>query len=469
MGDYLSIDDTDCLKFINASLSLRKVVVTDSLYSLWDTVRENGKVFVVGGKGVGKSFSLLFLVCCYLTKFFVYITHQRIASSLDVDQQDFDFSKLAKESKTHKGDLLILIDITQTDLKYLNLVQDILIYCNSSKIVVATTSGSGYYKNTRIWNGIINYCTPAYSKCALLNFSEEEVKCFKKGTKIESEPLQKIKKVTNFNPYLLHFLSVFGAKEDSEFHAFSSAYLTEYINDVIEDVKESNGLPKFCEKQFQSFYEWGCRAATGNASAITTLPEFTESWGAKEQILYYKRDGDNFYAMSSLPRLDLLLTEITNTIILELPDVAIVHGFLYEQKFIMKMRRCEPITVEGLTEVRLIRIRGVRYTEIITDLTEGFLYHLKFTYPVIDAVGYLSVNETLSLVFVQVSLSPYGKHQTKLEDLFTMPAPEDQTKTIFEYCKDLIGKGQRRRRISALYVYVTPPVIAQPSKKKEEK
>ena len=193
---------------------------------------------------------------------------------------------------------MILIDITETDETYLNFVHDILINCNSSKIVVASTSGFGHYKSTAIWKNISDYYTPAYDCCSLINFSEE-VQCFIKGTEIEFEPLQKIKTLTNFNPYLLHYLGVYGTKEGSRFHSFSSTYLCEYFNKVIGDVKQSNGLPQFCDKQFHSFYDWGCSAATGNANAMATLTEFTESWGAKEQILYQQTDGDKFYVMSS--------------------------------------------------------------------------------------------------------------------------------------------------------------------------
>ena len=165
----------------------------------------------------------------------------------------------------------------------------------------------------------------------------------------------------------------------------------------------------------------------------------------------------------------MLLNEIANAVFSEVPNIPVVHGIFYEHKFINRMKRFEPITVEGLTEVRSIRIRGVSYTEMIKDLPVGYLYHLKFTYPVIDAVGYLEVDQIPLLVFVQVSLSPYVAHKTKLEDLFSTPAPEDEEKTILDYCKGLTSKdtGRRCSKISALYVYVTPPV--QPSKKKDEK
>jgi len=50
------------------------ITESSQLHFLWKTVRDKGKAWIIGPKGVGKTFSLLFLVCCYLTEAFVYIT-----------------------------------------------------------------------------------------------------------------------------------------------------------------------------------------------------------------------------------------------------------------------------------------------------------------------------------------------------------------------------------------------------------
>ena len=79
---------------------------------------------------------------------------------------------------------------------------------------------------------------------------------------------------------------------------------------------------------------------------------------------------------------------------------------------------------------KTVQVKLVYTSDVITELSHGMLYHLKYTYPVIDAVGYLDVDNVASLVFVQVSLSPYSSHSTKMSDLTTTTAPEVRDKTI---------------------------------------
>ena len=70
---------------------------------------------------------------------------------------------------------------------------------------------------------------------------------------------------------------------------------------------------------------------------------------------------------------------------------------------------------KSFTETIIINcsIRSVVNQEVIsTEMKIGILYHLRFTYPVIDCVGCLHVNDDKdpSLLFVQISLSEYKKH-----------------------------------------------------------
>ena len=78
---------------------------------------------------------------------------------------------------------------------------------------------------------------------------------------------------------------------------------------------------------------------------------------------------------------------------------------------------------------------------------------------VIDAVGYLRMSHTSSskkvtLVFVQVSISKYSRHETKKEDLYTCKAPEDPTKHIINYFTELIPPGFKC--VGTVYVYISP-------------
>jgi len=81
VGDFLLPEDADRLQFLSSSLLSEKVVVTTHLFFLWGAVKNKGKAYIVGPKGVGKTFSLLFLICCRLTEAFVYITPQIVKNT----------------------------------------------------------------------------------------------------------------------------------------------------------------------------------------------------------------------------------------------------------------------------------------------------------------------------------------------------------------------------------------------------
>ena len=58
---------------------------------------------------------------------------------------------------------------------------------------------------------------------------------------------------------------------------------------------------------------------------------------------------------------------------------------------------------------------------IVKSMNVGTLFHLRYKQPVIDGVGYLQENndKIVSLVMIQVSLSPYEKHITRENHLVT--------------------------------------------------
>ena len=53
------------------------------------------------------------------------------------------------------------------------------------------------------------------------------------------------------------------------------------------------------------------------------------------------------------------------------------------------------------TKSMTVEITIVQSQEVVKDMKLGVLYHLRYTYPVIDG-GYLNVNGTPSIVFIQI-------------------------------------------------------------------
>ena len=129
----------------------------------------------------------------------------------------------------------------------------------------------------------------------------------------------------------------------------------------------------------------------------------------------------------------------------------LIQGFIYEQNFFNFTSAQRTLAVQTETIITDYNVPQVLRAE--PQMIVGKLYHLAFTYPVIDGVGYLESSwETISLIFVQVTLSKYSLHETKLTDLFKVKAPK--IKTVLDYFKDLRPTGCKKYNI--LYVYASP-------------
>jgi len=84
---------------------------------------------------------------------------------------------------------------------------------------------------------INDYWKGGFRSCRLLNFSEKEVKYFIHDY-IETVPIKGIKTLTQFNPYLLSYLCVYGASPESDFFPFADTFHTRFANDIVTDVKQ---------------------------------------------------------------------------------------------------------------------------------------------------------------------------------------------------------------------------------------
>lgn len=114
----------------------------------------------------------------------------------------------------------------------------------------------------------------------------------------------------------------------------------------------------------------------------------------------------------------LAMREITNCAISIRcgSKVLVVRGAYYKNKFINMVKMDNSFTVWNETTIMNCRVRSVANQKVIsTEIKVGILYSWRFTYPVINCVGCLHVNDDKdpSLLFVQVSLSTYKKHDKK--------------------------------------------------------
>lgn len=98
-----------------------------------------------------------------------------------------------------------------------------------------------------------------------------------------------------------------------------------------------------------------------------------------------------------------------------------------------------------------------RKSETLKALDKSVLYQSRYKHPVIDVIGILEDERHVWwLVFLQISLSPYSSHHSKLIDLFkhhVCPELTADDDTLYEYyiamCEDVVP----------IYVYLSPKEV----------
>ena len=237
--------------------------------------------------------------------------------------------------------------------------------------------------------------------------------------------LCQIQKVTNNNPYLVS-LFVDQPSLEENFQPLALNFLLRHVQSILTDIKKFGALKHFSLGELQALYTWGCKVDKKINTSINMLSSFTCSWGAIENFLFYKKveQDSQFEVHCALPCLGLLLDEVIKAVkddgSIDIPMVPIVRGFIYEQQFFGEMKAQKMLTVKIESKLTSYSIHSVLEADKLETMTIGVLYHLRYTYPVVDGVGYFQNfgqnKKNISLVFVQVSLSPYKKHDTNVKE-----------------------------------------------------
>lgn len=396
---------------------------------------------------------------------YIYFIHLGIAKSSSslLTSQNIDWlilHKLRGLSERLKRDLVILIDVgawVEQYQRHTERIKNVITSCNTSRFVISMSSGNGFYNITSTYVKFSRIIS-SYTRCRLLNFSPKDVKLYikEKGCKGNS---QKILNTTNGNPYLVSVFTSHASVED-DYEPLALEFMLKHVKSILTDMKTMDTMRSFCVNEFREFYTWGCRAENQISSNISMLKQFTCSWGAVENFFFYRKINDNkeFQVHCALPCLHLLLNEIVKVIEQDttIPRIPIIQGFIYEAEFFKTMMTQRNLTVNTKTETKTCQVHCVLDTNNIEKMTCGVLYHLRYTYPVIDGVGFFHIEgrKKSSLVFIQVSLSKYSRHETKLSDLLTKKAPECSGKCILQHYRDLCPSGLCTKK--ALYVYISP-------------
>ena len=361
--------------------------------------------------------------------------------------------------------LIILIDIGvfNEDEEYIQIITNLIVRCARSKLVVAISSGQGHFYKQKSHQDLICRVSK-YEKCRILNFTKEEAlfyisKLRELNGKQNIVDVEKLQTLTSFNPFLLSLYAI----DESNYTSLSVSYMHKYILSILEDMEKFSRLSYFYKNDLKAIYDWGCKAENGILCPIHTLNEFKSSSAARQNFMFYEQiNKDSFLVHCALPCLQMLLSEVVHKYqeTGSLPDVPILHGFIYEHEFFTKLQTSMRFTVTKGSKCETYRVDRVSDRDNDVQIVVGTLYHCKYTYPVIDGLGYLKIDAAdrhvseVTLCFIQVSLSKYAEHRTKLNDLNTHNPPEDSSKNILQYYKGLVPRGYKIKE--TVYIYVSP-------------
>ena len=93
--------------------------------------------------------------------------------------------------------------------------------------------------------------------------------------------LDKVRDLTNFNPYLVSLLSSVGLER---YPQLADHYISKHLCSIFDDMEKFNNLTKFCQMQLENVYEWS-RICLNNLPCLTSqLSSFTTLWAAKEHF-----------------------------------------------------------------------------------------------------------------------------------------------------------------------------------------
>ena len=141
--------------------------------------------------------------------------------------------------------------------------------------------------------------------------------------------LDKVRDLTNFNPYLVSLLSSVGLER---YPQLADHYISKHLCSIFDDMEKFNNLTKFCQMQLENVYEWS-RICLNNLPCLTSqLSSFTTLWAAKEHFFFYRKTKKGYFQVYyALPCLRLFLKELVHRLDGKtLPANPIVNGFIFE-------------------------------------------------------------------------------------------------------------------------------------------
>ena len=371
-------------------------------------------------------------------------SQQKVILLIDFTLEDNDITiQLANLGRTTtiKKNLQTILAVTSASGE---LITDDYVYSGVQKIMFEEAV------HRTIFHGFTEYEAVNYLKCSGSQFSFSQVKAF-----------------AGFNPSLLSLASRYSKLEE-----LSNAVNDNVVRFVNNNLPDNTSIRSVYIDRLKSSEYFLKKAVNGDPIDVWETAEYFGSWIYKHYACYAVKENPLVIRLN-FP----LLPNILHKEILQLPhnerekinifDNSIVKGIILEHTFFRYFLTNANFQVYTslIGNMKVFKcILNTNYQAScvpIPKLYKSVLFQLRFGHPVIDGVGLLPDQQNkYFLLFIQVSLSKYSDHKSKVNDLFKYKSnsPElSKHPNLFEYYQSLAKIAHPKfNRKNCLYIYISP-------------
>ena len=303
------------------------------------------------------------------------------------------------------------------------------------------------------------------------NFTEEQARQYIETFATESaiDAIDDFKVMTNFNPMLLNVAMTvpkgYGF-QDRQVVAVRTA-VTDYVASTLAVPQQIADLNLFNYKLGRT-NEFLYYAKTNHNLLKSEYQSFLESWVYQEGHCYITSFGtDNFNIALNFPRSDEMISQqIARVVRMKSPldfhcNDATLLGCQLEFEFTTACQQSPKFAITHGGRTSTFTISACLNIENMSEaLNMGVLYKLYASHPAIDFVGQFETDNSVYLLMIQVSLSTYVNHKSKVCHLtHTYQNYKEFVKmTVLQYYKSIANTNA-----IVLFVYVSPQEMDVPS------
>ena len=274
------------------------------------------------------------------------------------------------------------------------------------------------------------------------------------------------KNLTGGNPYLLSVcvgeknLYQAGVKVKREVKKYVSDLVDSSLGGTQSRVWITTNLPRSIEFLYSAYSDIPIPE--------DNLTDYCSSWIEAEGITYIKETTENGFTLalnfpSAYDAFMMVLLECVKSDKLRAINDRSIQGILFEHVICNELKEIQ-VSYCGYTDVEVKSARfsfrvNVAMSTAVKQLVAGTLYHLRPGHSVLDAVGYLVVDEQPWLLMIQVSLSTYSNHKSKLGNL--LDAIDKKEKEYDSNAKNWLQYYRSRMPtaksdLKFMYIYISP-------------